>query len=127
MKPLEDRLRRVPLVTPSATHDAAMRRIFAEAALRRPPLWSAKIALWQGAVACMACLGFGFLLHAYMEPTKTPSAPANAVYIIPADSALSGLFDATRRRQIPALDAGKVQLHISPATDGAWPAREGSV
>lgn len=118
MDDLEHRLREVPLARPSAAHDAAMQRIFTEAALRRPPLWAASVALWKSAAACALCLGIGYLLHAYVEPHPSPSQPASTVYIVPPDSALSGMFDATPRRPVPALDVGKVRVRIVPA-DGA--------
>lgn len=125
MDDLEHHLRKAPLEKPSAAHDAAMQRIFTEANLQRPPIWAANVALWKCAAACAVCLSFGYLLHAYLEPREaTPSSPS-AVYVIPSDPELNALFDATQRRQIPALDASKVRVQITPV-DIEDSLREGS-
>jgi hypothetical protein len=128
MDNLEHHLRKASLEKPSAIHDAAMQRIFTEAQLRRPTLWSTNIALWKCAAACILCLSFGYLLHAYLEPPRAVQPPPpSAVYIIPPDPALSGLFDATQRQQqIPTLDASKVRVHLSPASDNTLQPAEGS-
>lgn len=126
MDDLEHHLRKAPLETPSATHDATMQRIFTEATLQRPPLWAANVALWKCAAACAVCLSFGYLLHAYLEPKELSPQTPSAVYIIPQDPALTGLFDATQKRQLPALDASKVRVQILPANAGSN-APEGSV
>ncbi len=126
MDDLEHHLRSAPLEKPSTAHDNVMQRIFTEATLRRPPIWAANIALWKCAAACAVCLSFGYLLHAYVEPRDTSTQRPSAVYIIPPDPALTSLFDATQKKQLPALDASKVRVHISPARADAK-APEGSV
>jgi hypothetical protein len=127
MDDLEHRLREAALSRPSAAHDAAMQRIFADAQLRRPPFWSTTVALWKSAAACALCLSFGYLLHAYVEPTRPQSEPASAVYIIPPDPALSGLFDATQKKHIPALDAGKMRVRIAPVGSDTASTHKGSI
>ena len=127
MDDLEHRLREAALSKPSAAHDAAMQRIFVEAKLRRPPFWSANVALWKSAAACALCLAFGFLLHAYVEPRPAQAQPASAVFVIPPDPAASGLFDSTRQRQIPTLDLKKIQVRVVPANASANETGNGSV
>ncbi len=126
MDDLERHFRTAPLEKPSATHDAAMQRIFTEATLQRPPIWAANIALWKCATACAVCLSFGYLLHAYLELRETPSQSPSAVYIIPPDPALTSLFDATQRKQLPALDGGRIQVRVAPSDPREMPTAEGS-
>ncbi|MDZ4860618.1 MAG: hypothetical protein SGI88_16705 [Candidatus Hydrogenedentes bacterium] len=124
MDNLDDRLQKVPLAKPSAAHDAAMRRVFAEAPLHRPRFWSANVALWQTAAACCACLAFGYLLHAYVEPPPAASLPTSTVYVIPPDPALRGIFDASARQNIPAFDPGRVRVRVLSANDAPTLERE---
>jgi hypothetical protein len=117
MDNLERHLREAPLAKPSAAHDAAMQRIFTEAQLRRPPLWSANIALWKSAAACALCLSFGYLLHAYVEPPKSQSQPEPLVYVIPPDPALRGAFEAVKVPAPTVLDPQKLRVGILPAAE----------
>lgn len=116
MDDLEHRLRTAPLEKPSAAHDAAMQRIFTEATLQRPPIWAANIALWKCAAACAACLSFGYLLHAYVEPGHTARQADPVVYIIPPDPELRGAFEAVKATTAPP-DPKQLRVRVLPAID----------
>lgn len=114
MKDLEERLRSVRMIEPSAKFDYAMGRIFAEATPVRLPLLKRPVALWQCVLACAASM---LLVVAIQSERGAPPPPQvvteRTVYIFGSPEQDQRAFDLLLNNQdLPFADPSKTRVIV---------------
>ena len=117
MKDLEEKVRAMKVVEPSADLDRRIERLFSrsERSVRRMPFAFRNIPLWGCAAACVVALFVGVLYGRSTAPTDPgPRGSVSLFYVVDGRDQVNGnLFDWTDQEDHFLESASREDIHVS--------------